>query len=303
MKPLRICVRFTAVVLAVFVCALTGSAQIQSQKCRGPVYEAKDVAVRAKITRQPDFNLLTRSMGAGMQLHVEVEVVLCRSGRVTDIKVTKSEPPLDSQIVADSLSVMTFKPAESNWHTVSQRQKLAFTLSERGFSADGIDAAGRLTEEIDVVGNRRLAMKQILAWITTRPGDNYNPDQLKRDLQALLKTGLFDAFNTYVTAEDAPRGGVRVIFQVHELPLIAEIAFQGVAATKNQFAIMDEFSRRRIDVRVGRPLDPVNLKKATKLIEDYFQSQGWTNVKAEALVENLKATEVKVTFKITGTNF
>jgi outer membrane protein assembly factor BamA len=58
-----------------------------------------------------------------------------------------------------------------------------------------------------------------------------------------------------------------------------------------------------IDVGIGRPLDPVNLKKATKAIEDYFQSQGWINVKAESFVENLSPTEVKITFKITGTNF
>jgi len=66
---------------------------------------------------------------------------------------------------------------------------------------------------------------------------------------------------------------------------------------------MNEFARQHIDVQFGRPYDPVNLKKATKAIEDYFRSQGWINVKAESFVEKLTPTGVKITFKITGTNF
>jgi len=105
-----------------------------------------------------------------------------------------------------------------------------------------------------------------------------------------------------MTLEDAPRGGVRVIFEVRELPLIAEIAFEK-SARGEQAASINELARRRVDLRVGRPFDPVNLKKATKVIEDYFRSQGGINVKAEASVENLMTTEVKIVFKITGTNF
>src|SRR6185436_12729712 len=102
--------------------------------------------------------------------------------------------------------------------------------------------------------------------------------QVEADLQELLKSGNFDKSGTRVTLEDATRGGVRVSFEVLELPLIAEIRFEG-PARRQPAAIISEIARLQLDLRVGEPLDPVNLKKATKVIEDYFRSHGWINVK------------------------
>jgi hypothetical protein len=293
-----------AIALAVFVCGAAGSAQIEIKKCRGSIYEAKDVAVRAKITKLPDFHVLSEALGAGVQAHVVLEAVLCRSGAVTDIRVLKSEPPNAAEFVVGALSLMTFKPAESNWHSVSQRQTFDFTFNERGISAmDAVKEPGRLIEEVDIIGNRRLTKEEILGWIKTRPGDPYDPDQVKQDLQALLKTGRLNALTTRVQVEDAVRGGVRVIFELSELPLIAEVAFGGSAGLTNRSAILNELARQGVDLEFGRPFDLAILKKATKVIEDYFRSQGWINVKAEASVENLTANDVRIVFKISGTNF
>ncbi|MDX6383443.1 MAG: outer membrane protein insertion porin family, partial [Blastocatellia bacterium] len=86
----------------------------------------------------------------------------------------------------------------------------------------------RVVEEVDVQGNRRLRKDDILYWIQTRPGDNYNPDQVARDLQAINGLGFFEKTETRVTVEEAPRGGVRVTFIVKELPIIRDIQFEGL---------------------------------------------------------------------------
>ena len=52
-----------------------------------------------------------------------------------------------------------------------------------------------------------------------------------------------------------------------------------------------------------RLFDSTKLRKAQTVIEQFFQSQGWINVKAEAVIENIGTTEVKVVFKISGHNF
>src|SRR5436190_12626460 len=184
----RIQVRLSAIVAVVFLGAVAVAAQVQTKNCRGPVYEAKDVAVRAKLTSRPDFQVLYETLGAGVEAHVVVEAVLCRDGFVTDFKVTRSEPANAAEFAVAALSLMPFKPAESNWHTVSQRQQFDLTFNQHGVS--GIDLANtppeglmvkrspRLTEEVDIIGNRRLTKEEILAWIKTRPGDPYDADQV-----------------------------------------------------------------------------------------------------------------------------
>ncbi len=289
-----------AVVLAAAVAAQ--NRDIQIEKCPGQIYNGKDVAQRAKIVKYADVSVLTKvATEYGFHGTIRADAVLCRSGRVTDIQVTQQLPRNLVDFVVDTISTTEFKPAELNWHSVSQRIQFVFSLNDSGGSPiDSAEAAGRLVEEIDIMGNRRMTMQEILAVIKTRPGDPYNATQVEADLDEFLNTGYFDKSATRVTMETAPRGGVRVIFEVRELPLIAEIVFAGVAQFEGPSIISKEFGLQRVDLRVGRPFDPVNLKKATRAVEGYFQSQGWINVKAEASVESLTATEVKIVFKITG---
>src|SRR6266516_294052 len=87
----------------------------------------------------------------------------------------------------------------------------------------------RLVESIDITGNRRLRKEDILYWVQTRPGDPYNASQIERDLQAILTLGFFDKTSTRVLIEDGPRGGVNVIFEVKELPIIRDLQFEGVS--------------------------------------------------------------------------
>ena len=312
MMSINFQIRLNAIVPVMLLCAVAVAAQSKTTDCRGPIYDAKDVKVPAKITGLPQFQTVPKAWEPGVEAHVVIEAILCRTGSVTEFKVIKSEPPNAANFAMMALSNMTFKPAEANWHSVSQRQRFEVTFNERGVSGvhladtpEGlmVTAPRRLTEKVDIVGNRRLTRDEILGWIKTRPGDPYDADQVKQDLQALLKTGRFDALSTRVNLEDGVRGGVHLIFEVFELPLIAEIEFPGPAGLKNRSAILNEFARHHVDIAWGKPFDVANLKKATKVIEEYFGSQGWVNVRAEALVEKLADNDVKITFKITGTNF
>ena len=180
-----------------------------------------------------------------------------------------------------------------------------FSVNDVGAVTERInpaEAAGRLVDELDIIGNRRLTKEQSLRWMLTRPGNTFNSDLVKQDLKALLATGYFDSKNTRVTLEEAVRGGVRVVFEILELPLIVEVRFEGLKPSDKP-AVINELTKQRVDVRKDRPLDPAKLWNAQTVIEQFFQSQGWINVKAEAVIENISTTEVKVVFKISGRNF
>src|SRR5215470_14519379 len=88
----------------------------------------------------------------------------------------------------------------------------------------------RLVENVDVTGNRRLRKDDILYYIQTRPGDPYNEDQVNRDYQTLLSLPFFDKTRTRVLRENGARGGINIIFEVRELPIIRDLTFEGLSS-------------------------------------------------------------------------
>src|SRR5829696_10251979 len=86
----------------------------------------------------------------------------------------------------------------------------------------------RVVENVEVINNRRLRKDDILYYIQTRPGDPYNEAQVQRDYETLLSLTFFDKTATRVLTENGPRGGVNIIFEVKELPIIRDLTFEGL---------------------------------------------------------------------------
>jgi Surface antigen variable number repeat/Gram-negative bacterial TonB protein C-terminal len=275
------------------------------EKCQGPIYKVSEVSQRAKILEYADTSVLVKA-ATEYNFHgtIKVDAVLCRNGQVTDIEIKQTLPTNLDGFVIDAISLVRFKPAELNWHSVSQYIQYELSLNDDSpvEQISPAQAAGRLVEDLEVMGNRRMTKEEILSWIKTRPGDPYNSAQVEADLAALLMSRNFNKSGTRVMLEDGVRGGVRVLFQVFELPLISEISF-GRAGLGRQLELTNEFARHHVDLRVGNPFDAAQARKAAKVIEEYYRSQGWLNVKVEALVESLTSEKVRIAFKITGTNF
>jgi Surface antigen variable number repeat/Gram-negative bacterial TonB protein C-terminal len=299
---------FFRTVLVLTITSGCVSAQIRDvKKCSGPIHEGKELTRRAKIIEAPDMDFFAGiARQYNFQGEIRAEAVLCRSGQVTDIHIITTLPENLAEFATAAISTMRFTPAEVNWHTVSQRMSFEFSINQQGVSGiteiDLAKAKGRLVEELDFIGYRRINKEQILGWVKTRPGDVYAPEQVQKDLKSILATGYFNARGTQVALEDGVRGGVRVIFEVFELPLIVDLKFDGLKEP-DVWAIVEELRSRHVDVRKGAPLDPGKLNQAERVIERFFEAKGWREVKAQALIENVSATEVAVTFKITGYKF
>jgi hypothetical protein len=269
------------------------------QKCRGPIYSRKEVTKPAKMIDQPNFKALYEAFGNDVSGQVKLEAIFCRSGRITDIQVIDSQPPKIGEFVAAALSLVSFKPAELNWHTVSQRQEFEFSINQSGVSEiDAAAAAGRLIEHVDIVGNRRITRNQILSWIKTRPGEPYNSDQIKRDLEAILATGVFDRSATRVYAEEGARSGVGVIFRVVELALIGEVKFEGLKI--DQSVVLKALEKEQINLRTGVPFNFEQMKAALRIIKQVLESNGQSSSKVDLQIEHVTATTIKVIFVITN---
>jgi len=138
----------------------------------------------------------------------------------------------------------------------------------------------QLIESVDIQGNRRLRDDDLLYYIKTRPGDVYNQAQLERDLRELLSLNFFDKVETKVLTEPGVRGGVNVIFEVRELPIIRDLQFEGFSAVPES-EILKAFREQRIGISKEAVYDPVKAQNAVRILREQLASKGYPNAKIE----------------------
>jgi len=290
-------------VFALITCSISVSAGATQRrpvrddtKCPRPVFSSQEVTRPAKITAGPDLRLA--GVDPNFAGRVTVEAVLCRTGRVTDIVVSEASSPMVKEFVGRAVSLVQFRPGEMNWHTVSQKIQFEFEIN-KGVANEisRSQSIVRLVESVEVMGNQRFTAKEILGWIRTRAGESYDEIQVKRDFDAILSTGHFDKLSSRAFIEDGPRGGVAVYFEVIELPVINDVAFEGL---KIDPAIVKEaWKAAHISLEKGGAYSPDIGKAAVRVIKQVLDQRAPGDSKVEALVEMLNAQTIKLTFVIT----
>ena len=155
----------------------------------------------------------------------------------------------------------------------------------------------RIVENVDIIGNRRLRKDDILYYIQTRPGDVYNVDQVQRDYQTLLSLTFFDKTATRVLTENGPRGGVNIIFEVKELPIIRDLTFEGLHSVQES-DILKAFRERRVGVSKESVYDPVKVRNAIRVMKELLAENGHPNATVEERTEEVSATSLAITFHV-----
>lgn len=155
----------------------------------------------------------------------------------------------------------------------------------------------RLVESVDITGNRRLREDDILYYVQTRPGDPFNEQQVQRDLQAILALGFFDKTATRVLTEEGARGGVNVIFEVRELPIIRDLQFEGLSSV-SESDVLKAFRERRVGVSKESIYDPVKARNAVRVLKELLAARGHPNATIEERKDEVSATSTALTFVI-----
>src|SRR5690606_31130209 len=155
----------------------------------------------------------------------------------------------------------------------------------------------QLVESVDIQGNRRLRDEDLIYYIRTRPGDVYDPAALERDLQELLSLNFFDKTATRVLTTDGVRGGVNVIFEVREWPIIRDLQFTGLRAVQES-DVLKEFRERRSGISKEAIYDPVKARLASRLLRELLARKGFPNAEIEIVEEEVSATSVALTFNV-----
>ncbi|MCM3902588.1 MAG: hypothetical protein ND866_12855, partial [Pyrinomonadaceae bacterium] len=155
----------------------------------------------------------------------------------------------------------------------------------------------RLVESVDITGNRRLRKDDVLYYVQTRAGDPFNEEQIQRDLQAILALGFFDKTATRVLTEEGARGGVNVIFEVKELPIIRDLQFEGLKSVPES-DVLKAFRERRVGVSKESIYDPVKVRNAIRVLKELLAARGHPNATVEEQGEEVSATSRAITFVI-----
>ena len=168
-----------------------------------------------------------------------------------------------------------------------------------GEGGDGKSAAAaqQVVESVDIQGNRRLRDEDLLYYIKTRPGDVYNPAAVENDLKQLLSLNFFEKTATRVLTETGIRGGVNVIFEVKELPIVRDLQFKGAKAL-TESDILKEFREKRVGISKESVYDPVKARNATRILREMLASKGYPNATVSVKEDEVSATSIAVTFNI-----
>lgn len=159
----------------------------------------------------------------------------------------------------------------------------------------------QIVENVDIQGNRRLRDDDLLYYIKTRSGDVYDPAALERDLKELLSLNFFDKTATRVITTEGVRGGVNVIFEVKELPIIRDLQFTGTKAI-TESDILKAFREQRVGISKESVYDPVKARGATRVLREMLASKGYPNATVTVKEEEVSATSIALTFEVAQGN-
>lgn len=187
------------------------------QTCVGPLYERKEVSRPAQF-RTPDVAMTTEALARGQKAQVQLSAVLCRTGRVTSIVVTKGSPDGMTETVVEAVRSMKFTPAEIDGREVSQAVRFDFRfgfLGERQPLAQG-PLEGRRINSVEVGGYREEQKDEVDKSMQLLSGQLYNKEQIERVFQMLIESGNFDRKASTLRIETSELGGLGVVFELKQ---------------------------------------------------------------------------------------
>lgn len=159
----------------------------------------------------------------------------------------------------------------------------------------------QVVETVDIQGNRRLRDEDLLYYVKTRAGDVYDPAALERDLKELLSLNFFDKTATRVITTEGARGGVNVIFEVRELPIIRDLTFTGLKVVQES-DVLKAFREQRVGISKEAVYDPVKSRNATRILRELLASKGYPNATVNVKEEEVSATSIALNFEIEAGN-
>lgn len=172
-------------------------------------------------------------------------------------------------------------------------------MAQGGLQADAMQdpLQPQLIEDVQFRGNRRIPTDTLRLYVTMKPGDLYSAEQAQRDYQAVLAQGFFDPLRSNVTLEPGNTGGVIVVFNLTEYPVIRDIQYEGLKSIQLS-DVLTRYKEKRISLTKDSPYDPVQVKRAETELKTMLSERGRPNAIVTAEIEDVSKTSIIVIFNV-----
>ncbi|MFN2397109.1 MAG: outer membrane protein assembly factor BamA [Gemmatimonadaceae bacterium] len=173
--------------------------------------------------------------------------------------------------------------------------RLVFFLAVLGFLARPSPAQEApdlcaTPDSIAIRGVSRVSDASVRADLGLTPGDTINYRSIQRAIQSVFASGEFS--DIVLTCEPDPATSrALLVVSVVERPILGDVAVTGANA------IPDRTVRDRVDILIGRPIDPAQVARIVQRIDSLYESEGYflARVRAETTLVNDKH---KLTFHV-----
>ncbi len=155
----------------------------------------------------------------------------------------------------------------------------------------------QLVEDVQFRGNRRIPNDTLRLYVSTKPGDLYSQEQVRRDYTAVLAQGFFDALKSNVVLEPGNSGGVIIVFNLTEYPVIRDIQYEGLKSVQLS-DVLTRFKEKRISLTKDSQYDPVQVKRAEEELRSMLSERGRPKATVTSETEDISKTSLVVIFNI-----
>jgi outer membrane protein insertion porin family len=203
----------------------------------------------------------------------------------------------DPVTVRDDLAELRAAPGIANANVVTETTADGLVIRFEVVTTDGIlveppkGATSKRVDDVVVRGNRRIEADAIRSRIGSTKGGPYRSSQVAKDVRAIYALGFFR--NVQVLTEASPQGGLIVIFEVEENPVVRQISISG------NDNLDGEKIRDILTLTMGSALDYPLLFENRGRIQALYKAEGYYLAEVDYEIENVSDAAVGIHFVVT----
>lgn len=153
----------------------------------------------------------------------------------------------------------------------------------------GLSSAPRqIVVDVQVRGQKNVSLSKVQSYLRTRKGRELDPEMVQSDVRRLTHSGLFRDVRTLTQNTD---GGVIVVFEVFERPVVNEILFIG------NRGIRDKALLKQCDLKKGESLNQFSVEEGRRKVEEFYHTKGFPKTQVTTM-EGDKPTDERVVYLI-----
>jgi outer membrane protein insertion porin family len=151
-----------------------------------------------------------------------------------------------------------------------------------------------VVEKIEIVGNERITRETIMYYMTSREGDFFNENLLKRDFKVLWSTGFFSNIKI---EQDQGSSGKIIKITIEENPIVKEITYKTGKKVKEK-DITEKLKESDDNILPYSYYSPAKIQRITATIQDLLLEKGLMDGKVDVNTEKKGNNEIEIIFDI-----